>query len=170
MKWLVPSVVLVVICALAWALAPAQAEHATLPWKEVAAYARENFPQEGVLQVTHDGYTYLKVDDRYVQALYPQLGLEEKGFKMAPVFRRKDAPGAHISVFYKDEHVKPEEIGQTFHFTINRIRIVRPSKRVSWAVLEVESPELEALRQKYGKSPLLHGFEFHISLAKKENR
>lgn len=136
-------------------------------WQEVVNYARDHLPQEGQLLVTSNGYGYLKVDDDYIHALFPLLGLEEEGFKEPPYFRRANAPGAHISIFYEDENVFPQEFGQTFHFELKGIVIVRPSKEVSYAVLQIEAPELEKLRKKYGLSPKLHGHEYHISLAKK---
>ena len=35
-----------------------------------------------------------------------------------PYFRSKDAPGAHINIFYVDENIQPEEVGQTFQFEL----------------------------------------------------
>lgn len=61
----------------------------------------------------------------------------------------------------------PVEIGQTFHFKIKDIILVQPSKNASYAILQVESPEVEKLREKSGLSGKLHGHEYHISLAKK---
>lgn len=61
----------------------------------------------------------------------------------------------------------PEEVGQYFHFELKQIVIVKPTKDTSYAVLQVESPELEKLREKYGLRPKLFGHEYHISLAKK---
>lgn len=136
-------------------------------WQEVVDYARHHLPLEGQLLMKSDGFVYLKVDDEYIHTLFPMLSLEREGFHEPPYFRSKEAPGAHISVFYEDEHILPEEIGQTFHFVLKEIVIVRASKTASYAVLQVESPELEKLREKYGLSPKLHGHEYHISLAKK---
>lgn len=143
----------------------------TLPaektWSEVVDYARENLPLEGQLVVKSDGFVYLKVDDAYIHDLFPMLRIEEEGYSEPPYFRTSDAPGAHISVFYVNEHVMPEEIGQTFHFDLNQIVIVKPSHETSYAVLQVHSPELEHLREKYGLSPKLFCHDYHISLAKK---
>lgn len=139
-------------------------------WKEVADYARNTLPQEGTLRMKSDGYVYLKVDDQYIHSLFPKLGLKQDGFREPEYFRRPDSPGAHISVFYADEHVVPKEIGQTFHFEVKDIVIVKPSKKVNYAVLEIQSPELEQLRQKYGLNAKLHNHEYHISLAKKTIR
>lgn len=136
-------------------------------WQEVLNYAQENLPMEGQLIVKSDGFGYLKVDDDYIHTLFPMLGLKEDGFKEPPYFRTNEAPGAHISVFYVNENIMPEEIGQYFHFELKQIVIVKPSKDTSYAVLQVESPELEKLREKYGLSPKLLGHDYHISLAKK---
>lgn len=138
--------------------------------QEALKYAQENLPKEGRLIVKPDGFTYLKVDDNYIYKLFPMLGLKEDGFREPPYFRTRSSPGAHISVFYKEEHIKPEEAGQYFQFKLKDIVIVRPSKYISFAILKVESPELEKLREKYGKSPKLLGHEFHITLAKKTVR
>jgi hypothetical protein len=153
-----------------WANETAQ-EQATLnassSWQEVLNYAQENLPKEGQLIVKSDGFGYLKVDDDYIHTLFPMLEVEGEGFKKPPYFRTDEAPGAHISVFYVNENIVPEEVGQYFHFELKQIVIVKASKNTSYAVLQVESPELEKLREKYGLSPKLFGHEYHISLAKK---
>lgn len=137
----------------------------SLSFQEIVAYAREILPHEGQLH-SKNGFVYLKVDDAYIHALFPMLGLASKGFREPPYFRRPQPIGAHISVFYQDENVSPKEVGQTFHFELEDIEIIH-TKNAIYAVLQVKSPELEQLRKKYGLRPKLHGHEFHISLAKK---
>jgi len=136
-------------------------------WDEAVKYAKENLPTDGQLVLKSDGYVYLKVDDGYVHTLFPMLGLKEIGYIEPPYFRNKEAPGAHISVFYENEHIKPKEVGQYFHFTLKDIKVINLVDGISYAILEVESPELEKLREKYGLAPKLLGHNFHISLAKK---
>lgn len=136
-------------------------------WPEVVQYARENLPQEGKLVVKSDGFGYLKVDDAYIHELFPLMGIAADGYKEPPYFRSEDSPGAHISLFYVDEEVNPEEAGQTFPFELVDIVVVHPSKYNSYVIFEVKSPALEDLREKYGLERKLHGHEFHISLAKK---
>lgn len=138
-----------------------------LTWEEVVEYAQETLPQEGVLIVQDDGFVYVDVDDDYIHALFPLLGLEEEGFDEPPYFRNSSSPGAHISVFYVDERIEPEEVGQTFHFELREIVVISAGK-ANYAILQVYSPELEELRAKYGLKPKLQGHEFHISLAKKK--
>jgi hypothetical protein len=127
-------------------------------------------PQEGILIRKWDGYVYLKVDDRYIHALFPLLGLQTKGFREPSYFRSWNSPGAHISVFDADEHVVPKELGQLFHFKLKKIKIVKLKSQTDYAILEVEAPELERLRTQYGLRPKLFGHDFHISIAKKRKQ
>lgn len=139
-------------------------------WQEAFDYAEKYLPKEGRLIAKSDGYVYLKVDDDYIHALYPLLDVQGEGYKEPPYFRSKEASGAHISVFYEAEDVMPHEIGEVFPFELKSIVIVRPKCDTSYIVLQVESKELEQLREKYGLKPKLQGHEFHISLAKKTVR
>ncbi len=138
-------------------------------WNEVVDYAQKQLPQEGILKAKEDGYTYLKVDDRYIKTLFPMLDLQKEGFNEPPYFRSKIAPGAHISVFHEDENIQVSEIGKTFRFTLKEIKLVH-TRNASYVVLQVAAPELEKLRESYGLKPKLQGHEFHISLAKKKSR
>lgn len=141
-------------------------ETRTQGWQEAVQYANTHLSHKGTLMAKRDGFIYLKVDESYIYTLFPLLHLKEKGFKIPPYFRGPNSPGAHISVIYSDEHVIPKELGSVFHFEPVKIELVHTSN-ATYAILQVHSPELEALRRKYGLSPKLHGHEFHISLAKK---
>ncbi len=135
-------------------------------WTKTLAFAEENLSKKGRLIQQDDGYAYVKVDDAYINELFPMLHVEH-GFKKPPYFRRKNSPGAHISVIYENEKIKLDEVGQEFSFELKDIRIVK-AKNVSYLVLDVEAQELEKLRQKYGLNPKLNGHEFHITLAKRD--
>ncbi len=135
------------------------------PYAEALSYAKQNLALHGTLVQQPHGYAYLKVDDRYIHELFPLLKAE-RGYQEPPYFRRKDAPGAHISVVYKDENVKLKEVGQQFNFTLKNIIEVHPKKDLSYIVLQVEAPELEELRTRYKLKRKLRG-QFHISIAKK---
>lgn len=139
-------------------------------WSEVLNYAQEHLPQRGTLLMTDDGFGYLKVDDDYIHTLFPMIDVAKEGYKKPPYFRSAESPGAHISVFYVDEHIRPEEIGQEVNFTLKEIVIVQPTPDTRYVVLQIESKELEHMREKYGLSPKLHDHEFHISLAKKKEQ
>lgn len=137
-------------------------------WEHVISYVQSSMPLEGVLTRKSDGYVYLKVSDDYIHKLLPMLSLD-KGFKEPPFFRSPEAPGAHISVFNVDEHVDPKaEIGKIYHFTPIGVKVVQPNQHEQFAILNVSSPELEALRQQYAKPSKLQKHDFHISLGKKE--
>jgi hypothetical protein len=134
--------------------------------ESILRIAQNELPHTGVLKEDRSGFVYLKVDDHYIDQLFPLLHNPE--YRKPPYFRRPNAPGAHISVIYSDEHVhKIKELGQTFSFKILDITAV-PPKTQEFVVIQIESPELEALRVKYGLSPLLKGHPFHITIAKKK--
>lgn len=137
-------------------------------WQEAVDYAKKNLPLEGKLLKNQSGFVYLKVDDNYIHTLFPLLKLKEEGFSEPPYFRSKRSPGAHISVFYVGEKVIPEELGRVFHFEPKQICFIKRSKKASLVILQIESPDLENLRKKYGLSPKLQGHEFHITLGTKE--
>jgi hypothetical protein len=137
------------------------------PYEEALKVAREELPSYGKLEQGPDGYVYLKVPNRYVYRLFPIL--HEHHFDVPYAIKRHTRIGAHISVFYKGEAlaVGPiREIGYVFDFEPERIKIVR-SGRKQYIILEVKSPQLELLRQRYGLSPKLMDHEFHITLAEK---
>lgn len=159
---------LLFLCFMPTLLAFQMAPDLTSPEKsqEIIDYAQKNLQLQGTLMMNPDGFGYLKVDDKYIHTLFPMLGLQPEGFREPPYFRSATAPGAHISVFYVNEHIRPDELGQSFPFELGDIRIVHAGK-AEYAVLQVKAPELEKLREKYSLSPKLFGHEFHISIAKK---
>lgn len=136
----------------------------------VVEWAKEHLPNTGVLKEGKDGFVYVKIDDGYINQLYPLLELQE--YRKPAYFRRPNAPGAHISVFYVSERShtgKIKEIGKKISFKIERIEAVPPNSP-EYIVLKVSSPELEALRKKYGLKPHLKDHSFHITIAKKKHR
>jgi len=144
-----------------------QKEHAVEKWQDVLQYAQQNLPLEGTVVRKSDGFVYVKVDDRYIKDLFPKLGLG-RDFHEPPYFRGPEAPGAHISLFNTQEHISAKkELGQTVHFTLKDIKIVRANQNASYVVLQVNAPELEQIRRSYGQSPKIGGKDFHISIAKK---
>lgn len=130
-------------------------------------FAEKELPHHGRLVQNADGYAYVKVDDRYIHELYKKLNVAKDGFEKPPYFRRKNSPGAHISVVYKNEHVHLEEVGQTFDFTLGAIKEVGPNQHTRYLVIEVSAPQLVALRKKYNLPAKLNNYEFHITIGKK---
>lgn len=135
-------------------------------WTEALHYAHFHLTHEGPLLRKQDGFVYVKVDDRYIRELFPLLDLTDKEFHPVPYFRSESAPGAHISVFYVSEDIIPTELGLFFPFEVKRIELVE-AKHATYAILVVESPALEKLREHYHLNPKLQNHEFHISIAKK---
>ena len=130
--------------------------------------AAENLPRQGMLERGPDGYVYLKVDDAYVNNLF--LLLKRAGLRKPSNFNSRSSPiKAHISVMYKNEGNSVgsiAELGQSFSFSPTKIVEVKSNGK-EYVILQVEAPELEALRKKYGLEEKLLGHEFHITLAQK---
>ncbi|MCE5318417.1 MAG: hypothetical protein LLG04_13790 [Parachlamydia sp.] len=138
--------------------------------EKLIQWAREHLPQTGILKEQPGGFVYLKVDDGYINQLSAKLS--EVGYLKPPYFRSSASPGAHISIFYKDERHQTgriAEIGKTFSFKITHLAFVPPTNR-RYLVLQVDSPELMRLREKYGLSPKLKGHDFHITIAEKKSK
>ena len=135
----------------------------------VINWAQKNLPKKGILEY-RGGFIYLKVDDDYINQLFPLL--DNPLYEKPPFFRRYDSIGAHISVFYVQETRKigrVKEIGQRFTFKVLSLAAVPPKTR-EFIVLKVASPQLEQLRKKYGLKPYLEDHDFHITIAKKKYR
>jgi hypothetical protein len=151
------------IPAWSYSIAVAPAEN----FQEIVEIKIRDLPTHGILEQTNAGYIYLKVSDEYVHRLFPIV--REPGFKMPAAIRRNSRVGAHISVFYESEGkliLPVEELGRVFFFEPKEIKVVRQRNK-DYIILDVDSPELEKLRQRYGFSPLLFGHRFHITLAEK---
>ena len=118
-----------------------------------------------------DGFLYLEVPDDIVDGFFkliPGRGIS----KPEEASSDKEYVGAHISVMYADETKKIKkkirEIGEEFDYTLDKMFVTEPE---TWdAVKEVyfisvKSPQLEALRKRYGLSKKLNGHDFHITVA-----
>ncbi|WP_058464286.1 hypothetical protein [Legionella cincinnatiensis] len=130
---------------------------------------------QGTLDVTKEGYVYLKVSNDYLNVLYPIL-IQHAEEKDAPcIVPAKSPVGSHITVFYagqlSPEQIKSLPIGKTFNFQIKEIEIVNKTKhwhhqpeKVIWYVLLIDSPELSSRLK-----PLItirQFRSFHISIAR----
>jgi len=127
----------------------------------------KNIPMKGKFTCNQKGgsYAILEVPEGFVEPIYKAI--QEDGMQ-----KPDDAP--HISVMTDEELEEVgkeniEEDGQEFGFTLGNIESCDPE---GWDEMEkvvfvqCKSPELEALRKKYGLTPLVHGdHDFHITLA-----
>ena len=119
----------------------------------------------GKLKQNEDGFVYVDVDDGIIDSFYKLLK-EEK--KQKPPYQ---GIGAHISVMHEEEIEdieEVEELWEDIEFTLGKVYSTEPDgweemERV-WFI-EVFSPQLENIREKYGLSKKCHGHEFHISIA-----
>ncbi|MCI5052629.1 MAG: hypothetical protein MRY21_05795 [Simkaniaceae bacterium] len=134
---------------------------------ELLSTAEQNYSLSGELKREGD-FVYLDVDDRYILEL---IELTD-GFKLPPYFGKPGLVGAHISVIYASELQKYgianfEEFGQTFRFSLKDCEIVHPPhwKGVdSVFLITVDSPELDALREKYDLPPSEFGFHITVGI------
>jgi len=126
----------------------------------------EAISHEGVLKQKANGFVYLDVSNEFITEVVDHIDLPGKISKRPTA---KQSVGAHISVFHEDEKIRPKELGKAFSFTIKEIKSFTLSTRDGlkklWAI-GVDAPELEELRTKYGLSPRLKGYDFHITLGK----
>ena len=124
-------------------------------------------PMVGKLKASEKGkYAILQTPQDFVDAIYEAI--YEEGME-------KPKYGSHISVMDKDEMDKLQlpiaEHNKEFEFTIGGIESCDPE---GWDEMEkvwfvqCKSPQLEALRTKYGFTPLMNvDHEFHITIATK---
>lgn len=131
--------------------------------QEIVDYAQENLSLEGTL-LQKDAYTYLKVDKAYLNVLHSLLGLEAQGFMKPKTPHIGVMSDAEWRQHYPKIPLEWEEIGQTFHFNLEEITIIKTRVNPDnyQVVLRVQSPELTALRAKY-VGTWTH--DFYISLA-----
>ena len=124
---------------------------------------------KGILKKTKDNFVYLNINNNIINGLFSNI--DEKNIK-----KPDSNVGAHISVISSDEYKNNnleniKEIGQEFNFKIKDVKSTNPDgwnevKEVYF--IEVESKELENLRQKYKLSKLLEKHQFHITIAIKK--
>ncbi|MCB1180835.1 MAG: hypothetical protein KDK55_02265 [Chlamydiia bacterium] len=121
---------------------------------------------QGILKRKDNGFIYLDVSNEFITEIIPLLD-HEGMLRARPTASR--SIGAHISVFHEMEDITPKELGEAFSFEVKEIRSftlhTRDGFKKLW-VIAVNSPELENLREKYGYSPKLKGFDYHITLGK----
>ncbi|KTD11874.1 hypothetical protein Lgra_1332 [Legionella gratiana] len=130
---------------------------------------------QGTLEVTKDGYVYLKVSNDYLTVLYPILVRHAEAEDIPCIAPAKSPVGSHVTVFYSGElnpeQIKSLPIGTTFQFQIKEVEKVsntkhwhHKSEKVIWYVLLIEAPELSARLKPLQWNRRFHSF--HISIAR----
>lgn len=114
----------------------------------------------GNIVTTPKQWTYLDVDDAYIEQLFPLLSHHQKHI-CKPEHMGENIVGAHISVIYPEENtfLQNEDLGQKHAFVITGIFAADLAGKRYYA-LTVEAPSLIALRQKYRLDETLY-FKSH---------
>ena len=140
---------------------------------QVLEYAQQQLPLSGTLK-NLNGFYYVDIDDGYIHQLIPFI--QKEGFQTPPYFNDSDLIGAHITVVYpheinRDAMIEISECGQIINFYPTACIVVYPAtwEAVDQAYLiSVESPELDAIRLKYGYPKKQFGFHVTIGLKPKD--
>jgi hypothetical protein len=126
----------------------------------------------------NEGFLYLEIPDEIVDGFF-QL-IPERGLDKPSAASKEDYVGAHISVMYSEEterlakkKKRVREVGESFSYTLDKMYVTEPEgwdevKEVYF--ITVQSPELEALRKKYGLSKKLNGHDFHLTCAVRKRK
>lgn len=139
-----------------------------VPSKEIVGYIGDHLSTCGTLEVASNGLVYLKVDENYIDQLFPMLEKELEGHKLYKPGRfAKGNVGAHVSVIQPEEnqprkHI--QEIGQKYCFSVVGLYSVKVRKmRVYY--LKITAIDLQKLREKYGLPAEYKDHDLHITLA-----
>jgi hypothetical protein len=132
-------------------------------------YAQTHLPQIGPLEMTPEGFVYVKVPDDYIFALIEKIGKEEIE---SPPYFGEGKVGAHISVIdaseAKNKQLDLPLIGRNIRFSIKNLAYVEiddgkgQGRRIYF--LTIHSPELERLRLCNGFSRQIRGADLHITI------
>ena len=141
------------------------------------ASRKKQVPLIGTLKKTHDNFVYLDISNDIINGLCSMLS-DDAAEK--PPYNNKgfNNVGAHISVISSNEYDDKEidsikELGEEFEFKTGEVYSVNPDgwkeMQEVW-FMDVDSPALEKLRQKYNLPKLMDGHNFHISFAVKRKK
>ncbi len=136
---------------------------------QVLDYAQEHLAHHGTLEMTKEGFIYVKVSDDYI---FETVKLLADDAIQPPPYFGKGKVGAHISVIDADESKGKQlylpQLGQSISFKILEFASVDVSngeglRRIYLFI--VEAPELAKIRAANGLSKKIRGFDFHITAA-----
>lgn len=131
---------------------------------KMLSYAKHKLENYGTIQQTPDGFTYVKISDRYVSELIRQIS--RPGFEVPKSALKYSVSGAHISVIKEGEAKEIgvlQELGQRVNFNpLGFYTVVLHDQE--YFMLAVDAPELSSLRKKYGLPERLENHAFHITI------
>lgn len=133
---------------------------------EIKSYIKHHLNTSGTLMQNEKGFVYVKVSDEFIYSL--QEMITDEGFFSPPYFGEK-LVGAHITVIKAKEILtrEIEEIGEEIFFEIMECTIVYPmffEGLEAAYVITIESPQLDAIREKYGLEKPKHSFHITIGV------
>lgn len=163
---------LLFFCAYASAAVPV-----TIDGSSMVAYADKHINSCGTLKKTSEGFVYLKVSEKYVDALFPMLqdllrstGSDDADVLCKPPYVGDGKIGTHVSVIYVGELPKaitsfPEK-GRKECFSVSGLAYVDPDQGPFQRVyyLRLISAGLGQIRMNYRLDPLYLGHDFHITI------
>ncbi len=140
----------------------------------ICAYIRQAFPQQGILKQDQEGFVYLELPDNLITEIFPLL--HDRESEMIPLYYLEPSP-AHVPVILPHEWNQKKGWGPlkehhlSFSFEMTQLSWIKPKRwpgveRVYF--LNLKSPELEKLRERYLLPALIRGHEFHIAIAYKK--
>ena len=124
---------------------------------------------KGKLQQAKNGFVYLDLPNDLINGLFAMI--DEDNISKPPYNQKKyNQVGAHVSVIDEKEieNIIIKEVGKEFNFSLGELKSTTPK---NWDevekvyFLQIDSPDLENLRKKYGLPEKLKGHEFHITIA-----
>lgn len=134
-------------------------------WWKIASASPKAVWLEGELKQQRDGFVYVDVPDSIIAPFMRMLPKEVEH----PDSASDKFSGAHITVMGKSEldGKRLTEVGTTIRFQLMGLASVKPDgwegvKEVFF--LQVDSPDLEKLRQKYDLSKKHKGHDYHITV------
>lgn len=124
------------------------------------SYAKSKLPNQGTVEQTAAGSTYLKVPDVYVKELFKQIQMP--GYKLPhksqiSIINEYEAKGISSLL----------ELGQTVKFKPLGFYTIMEDN-LEYFILAVDAPELSSMRTKYGLSEKLEDHAFTITIAVRE--
>ena len=136
--------------------------------RTVKVARKVSVPLKGVLKQQPNGWVYVNVSNDVIHGLYSLIA--EEGVEKPPYFN-DGGVGAHISAIHESELKDKEfkDVGREVTFKLGPMVSVEPEgwkdmERVYF--IEVDSPDLEKIRQKYGLPKTYKGLghSWHITV------
>jgi hypothetical protein len=140
-----------------------------MPTSEKILNIIARLPKSGIVKLGLDGFSYVDIDDDFIHLLQPEL--KDKRIIKPDYFNEETHYiGAHISITYPEEQIflDSSEQGAQIYFAIQGLFSAKLLNK-TYYILKVESPEVLAIRAKYGLADQLqltgHLIDLHITIA-----